>query len=115
LLSVVIPARNAEGWLSEQLEALADQEVDQGWEVILADNGSSDGTVAVFDSFSPRSPGPVWSTHPSYEDKLTPGTSGPNRLEGTYLYSSTRTTSWNLAIWRQWLLAWRKVLLSPLD
>ena len=57
MLSVVIPARNAEGWLSEQLEALADQEVDQGWEVILADNGSSDGTVAVFDSFSPRLPG----------------------------------------------------------
>lgn len=44
VLSVVIPAWNAEATLDQQLEALALQEVGVPFEVIVADNGSSDCT-----------------------------------------------------------------------
>ena len=44
MISVVIPVRNGMPWLEEQLRALDAQECDQPWEVILADNGSTDGS-----------------------------------------------------------------------
>lgn len=46
LISVVIPVRNGGKLLDEQLEALARQTFDGPWEIILADNGSTDGTQA---------------------------------------------------------------------
>ncbi len=42
MISVVIPVRNAMPWLETQLQALVDQDVDQEWEVVVADNGSTD-------------------------------------------------------------------------
>jgi glycosyltransferase involved in cell wall biosynthesis len=47
LLSVVIPARNAAGLLARQLRALAGQTYVGPWEVVIADNGSTDGTGEV--------------------------------------------------------------------
>ena len=46
-LSIVIPAYNAEDTLGDQLDAIAPQVVGTGVEVIVADNGSTDGTGAV--------------------------------------------------------------------
>ncbi len=46
-VSVVIPARNAEAYLDGQLEALAAQDYDGEWEVIVADNASTDATADV--------------------------------------------------------------------
>lgn len=43
--SVVIPARNAAPWIAEQLESLAHQQKAPRFEVVLADNDSSDGGV----------------------------------------------------------------------
>lgn len=56
-ISVVIPARDAADTIGQQLAALADQEVDGDWEVIVADNGSTDGTADVARSFADRLPG----------------------------------------------------------
>jgi glycosyltransferase involved in cell wall biosynthesis len=50
-ISVVIPARNAERTLPQQLDALARQAVETEWEVVVADNGSTDGTRALAESF----------------------------------------------------------------
>lgn len=47
LASVVIPARNAAALLPRQLRALAGQTYRGAWEVLVADNGSSDGTAEV--------------------------------------------------------------------
>jgi glycosyltransferase involved in cell wall biosynthesis len=44
-LSVVIPVRNEERHLGPQLEALLAQQWDGEWEIIVVDNGSTDGTV----------------------------------------------------------------------
>jgi len=46
-VSVVIPARDAAGVLPAQLAALAAQDHDQEWEVVVADNGSTDDTAAL--------------------------------------------------------------------
>lgn len=46
-ISVVIAARNAARTLPHQLRALAAQRPDAAWEVLVADNGSSDDTARV--------------------------------------------------------------------
>jgi glycosyltransferase involved in cell wall biosynthesis len=43
-VSVVVPAYNATATLGEQLEALAAQRLEEDWEVVVVDNGSTDGT-----------------------------------------------------------------------
>jgi len=53
-LSVVIPARNAARFIGAQLEALTRQRSTEPWEVVVADNGSTDGTAAVAASFRTR-------------------------------------------------------------
>ncbi len=45
MISVVIPVFDGIPWLAEQLEALADQNCDEPWEVVVADNGSTDGSI----------------------------------------------------------------------
>jgi glycosyltransferase involved in cell wall biosynthesis len=55
-LSVVIPCLNGADTIGDQLEALASQTWDQPWEVIVADNGSTDGTVAVVERYRERMP-----------------------------------------------------------
>jgi glycosyltransferase involved in cell wall biosynthesis len=57
VVSVVIPALNAAGTLPAQLEALARQDVDVPWEVVVVDNGSTDGTLEVCRSYQGRVPG----------------------------------------------------------
>jgi glycosyltransferase involved in cell wall biosynthesis len=53
-LSVVIPCYNAEAVVGQQLEALALQEWDKSWEVIVSNNGSTDRSLDVVSSFSSR-------------------------------------------------------------
>jgi len=48
-VSVIIPARNGAATLPEQLDALRRQVHDGPWELLLADNGSTDATIAVFE------------------------------------------------------------------
>jgi GT2 family glycosyltransferase len=56
-LSVVIPCLNAEATLPAQLEALARQSWAGEWEVIVADNGSSDRSREIVESYRGRIPG----------------------------------------------------------
>jgi len=44
-VSVIVPAYNAAATLAEQLEALAAQRFDGDWELVIVDNGSTDGTA----------------------------------------------------------------------
>lgn len=54
-ISVVIPAHNAAGMILRQLAALGRQDWAGSWEVVIADNGSTDGTAEVAHSWD----GPV--------------------------------------------------------
>lgn len=53
-LSIVIPCYNSEATLAIQLSAIARQVTGYTWEVLIADNGSRDRTVAVADSYRDR-------------------------------------------------------------
>ncbi|MGH7824066.1 MAG: glycosyltransferase family 2 protein [Candidatus Binatia bacterium] len=56
-LSVVIPCFNAAPTIGNQLEALCRQEWSQSWEVVVADNGSTDGTGGIVETYAGRLPG----------------------------------------------------------
>ncbi|HEY6798037.1 MAG TPA: glycosyltransferase family A protein [Kineosporiaceae bacterium] len=54
VLSVVIAAYNAADTLGTQLKALVGQAPGLGWEVVVADNRSTDATAAIAESFADR-------------------------------------------------------------
>ncbi len=58
MLSVVIPVLDNVAVLAEQLEAVMGQELDDDWEVVVADNGSTDGTLDLVRAW-PVTPRPV--------------------------------------------------------
>ena len=49
-LSVVVPVYNAEGTLSRCIDSLLQQEV-EGYEVLLVDDGSTDGSFALMEAY----------------------------------------------------------------
>lgn len=55
-LSVIIPCFNAADTIATQLEALAKQQWAEPWEVIVADNGSTDGSLDIVKKFEDRLP-----------------------------------------------------------
>jgi GT2 family glycosyltransferase len=55
-LSVVIPCFNGAKVIGEQLEAFAAERWDGEWELIVADNGSTDGSVKLIESYRDRIP-----------------------------------------------------------
>jgi glycosyltransferase involved in cell wall biosynthesis len=55
-LSVIIACRNGAATLGETLDGLAAQAWERPWEVVLADNGSTDGSVALFEAFARARP-----------------------------------------------------------
>ena len=56
-VSVVVPAHNAAHVIGDQLAALAGQEVDGTWEVVVVDDGSTDGTRTAVAAWADRLPG----------------------------------------------------------
>jgi glycosyltransferase involved in cell wall biosynthesis len=50
-VSVIIPCYNAADTISDQLEALAQQHWIEPWEVVVADNGSTDRSVAAVERY----------------------------------------------------------------
>ena len=55
-LCVVIAARNEERWLTDQLDALLSQHWDGEWEVVVVDNGSTDGTADLVEGYASANP-----------------------------------------------------------
>lgn len=58
-VSVIIPTYNGLPELSEQLDSLAAQQTDVAWEVIVADNASTDNTVAFLEERAKSFPVPL--------------------------------------------------------
>ena len=56
MITVVVPVRNGMPWLEQQLRALAEQECHEPWEVVVADNSSTDESRSVAQQWVDRSP-----------------------------------------------------------
>ena len=56
ILSVIIPCYNAEDTIEAQLNALANQSWSGTWELLVADNGSIDGTLQIVDKYKEKIP-----------------------------------------------------------
>jgi glycosyltransferase involved in cell wall biosynthesis len=54
MISVILPVRDGLPWLDDQLRALASQQCDEPWEVVVADNGSTDASVDTARQWSDR-------------------------------------------------------------
>jgi glycosyltransferase involved in cell wall biosynthesis len=54
MISVILPVRDGLPWLDDQLRALASQQCDEPWEVVVADNGSTDASVDTARRWSER-------------------------------------------------------------
>jgi glycosyltransferase involved in cell wall biosynthesis len=55
-LSVIVPCYNAAETISVQLEALANQQWSEPWEIIIANNGSTDDSMAIVERYRQRLP-----------------------------------------------------------
>jgi glycosyltransferase involved in cell wall biosynthesis len=56
LVSVVLPVRDAEEYVAGQLAALSDQDYAGAWEVVVVDNGSTDRSIEIVESWRSRLP-----------------------------------------------------------
>lgn len=75
LVSVVIPAYNAEPWIGEAIESVLEQRM-ESWELIVVDDGSNDNTVAVVQGVGdPR----IRVLTRDSESALREGIKGPSR------------------------------------
>jgi glycosyltransferase involved in cell wall biosynthesis len=54
--SVIVPVRNGMPWLDEQLAAIVAQRCDAPWEVLVVDNGSTDGSAACAQAWAGHHP-----------------------------------------------------------
>ena len=53
---MVVPVRNGMPWVEHQLRALTAQQIEVDWEVVVAENGSNDGTRSCVQRWSERCP-----------------------------------------------------------
>ena len=54
MISAIVPVLNGMPWLEDQLRALAAQQCDDEWEVVVADNGSTDASPLVARQWADR-------------------------------------------------------------
>jgi glycosyltransferase involved in cell wall biosynthesis len=56
LISVIVPVRNCEAYVGEQMEALAAQTHTGPWELVVVDNGCTDRSIEIVESWRERLP-----------------------------------------------------------
>ncbi len=69
IYSIIIPVYNAERWLPGCLESIQAQTLDS-WQVVLVDDGSTDGSPAICDAFVSRMPERALAIHQKNEGPL---------------------------------------------
>jgi glycosyltransferase involved in cell wall biosynthesis len=86
-VSVIIPFFNAERFLEEAIESVFGQTYAE-WELVLADDGSTDGSPAIAQRYAQRYPGRVrYVAHPGHRNRRISATRnlGLDHAEGAYV------------------------------
>lgn len=83
IISVIIPAYNAAGYLERCLGSLRDQTFED-WEAVCVDDGSTDGTGALLDTFAAGDPR-IRVIHKANEGVSVARNTGVAQAEGRYL------------------------------
>lgn len=83
IISVIIPAYNAAGYLERCLGSLRDQTFED-WEAVCVDDGSTDGTGALLDTFAAGDPR-IRVIHKANEGVSVARNTGVSQAEGRYL------------------------------
>ena len=86
--SVIIPVYNGANYITQQLDALAVQTGNPSFEVLVCDNGSTDDTRAVVESYNASYPLRVVEMHPSAPEPVTPAIWGRCRPWAMFLSSA---------------------------
>lgn len=55
MISIIVPIYNVESFLPTTIQSLIHQDVNVDYEVILVDDGSTDGSAALCDNFASES------------------------------------------------------------
>ena len=90
---MVVPAYNAAATLGDQLDALAAQRFEGDWELVVVDNGSSDGTAELARQHRWRFPAFTLVDGGSQRGHSAPRNAGARAARGELLASATPTTS----------------------
>ncbi len=84
-LSVVMPVFDAADTIGVQLDALARQRWDQPWELVVVDNGSTDDSMRIVESYRDRLPHLVTLTAADRRGPAHARNAGAAQASGTYL------------------------------
>ena len=88
-VSVLVPVYNGEKFLPECLDSILAQE-DVGMEILLADDGSTDGSMAVLETYAARDPRIRWWKNRAWRET---GTACCKKPEGNMSNSFFRMTN----------------------
>lgn len=90
--TVIIPVYNGAAFIEKQLQAIAAQQTNRSFEVLVSDNGSTDNTVALVEAFNAPYPCAAW-TPATLRAPPTPVTSARARLVARFSSTATPTTT----------------------
>jgi len=85
LVSVVIPAYNAEQTLARAVQSVLDQEKHDGLEIIVVDDGSTDATPRVAESLAKRRPACIRIIHQKNAGPAAARNAGLRAAKGDYI------------------------------
>ncbi len=83
-ISIVVPVYNAEKYLKECVESVIKQTNDN-WELVLVDDGSTDKSAEICDSFTSRYPDKIFSFHKKNEGQFLTRQYGIEKCSGEYI------------------------------
>ncbi len=83
-ISIVVPVYNAEKYLQECIQSVLNQ-TNPNWELVLVDDGSTDGSAEICDSFAGKYPDKILSFHKANEGQFLTRQYGIAKCSGEYI------------------------------
>ncbi len=83
-ISIVVPVYNAEKFLKECIESVLNQ-TNSNWELVLVDDGSTDKSAQICDSFAKEYANKIYSFHKKNEGQFLTRQYGINKSTGDYI------------------------------